>query len=87
MTPIRPDDLDHLNSPHRWASPPVQPVKRPRKGVMWPELGIVVAGEPTVYFVNLFELQNGPLAPQLKGKKALKYRSFEEMLGDGWVVD
>jgi hypothetical protein len=77
----------------RWPMWPHLPLKRPRDGGQWPELGIIrdtqpATVEPAVLQfpvqvhvgVNVFE-------PANKETKSLTYQTVEELLNDGWIVD
>ena len=74
----------------KWIHWPVLPMKNfmRRQENSFPLLGIVVAGKLNViYEINLWELHDGLLWPQLKDVKKWEYASTEEMLADGWEVD
>jgi len=79
-------ELDLVNDEDRWPHWPVLPVKRYREGDM-PDLGVIVAGRSTVYLVNLFQLQTGPLGPQLEGVEKRDYANREALIADGWIGD
>lgn len=75
-----------------WPRWPVLPVKNIRRGEKdYPddqEVGILIAGNlTTVYFKNLWDLQNGALGPQLEGVPTATYESVEALVRDGWIGD
>jgi hypothetical protein len=96
------DDAGMLGLPRdaaedNWPQFPLIPVKNYKRadkedGGM-PMCGIVlhpsIAPKSIAYFVaiiNLFDLGKDVVG-SLTAAKRVKYESFEEMVGDGWVVD
>lgn len=76
----------------QWPRWPVLPVKY--RGTDHDEkpgdhtCGIVLATAPhTVILVNLWDLQNGDLRPQIAGKETIEFDSIEEMVRAGWIGD
>ena len=87
------DDLFMLENPENWPAWPVLPLKRYNKKNpgSFPDLGIVLAveGVPrfTVYEVDMFlqpEMKDLLTSPDIVKHE---YKSFDEMLVAGWVVD
>jgi len=75
-------DREMMRRPHLWPHGSVLPVKRWENGKV--ETGLLwhVDGEvrPAVMLRNLFE------SPRKKAE-IREYESWDELLGDGWVVD
>lgn len=82
-TPDREKELEMMQTPDNWPVWPYLPLKRrPIKtdediGLLM-ERGPTIGVKPTVYLCNLF-------APSLED--FVEYKSFEELVDDGWVVD
>lgn len=88
-------DRDHLLNDARWCQWPLCPVKRydhKKPGVDGLECGLVLPingaeSKVTVYVHNLFQMQSGPILPQLEGVQKFEYGCVDDMLADRWVVD
>lgn len=85
------DDLQFLEEDYlEWPCYPICPVKsRTHKADdgVGPLIGIVVAGVPIVYLKNMLEFSGGYLEPQLERVDKREYKSFKELVADGWIVD
>jgi hypothetical protein len=82
------EDLQMLKQPARWPCWPVLPVKRRNHNFEDKNFGVVVDDGKslvTVYHVNLFMLPRSK--KEWEAAPKTEYKSHEEMLADGWVVD
>lgn len=71
-----------MDAPHTWPLQLVLPLVR-RDGTLWPELGLLVAGSPTVYLAEL-----GQASPAfLRCCDKLVYPDFAAVVEAGWEVD
>lgn len=85
-------EVAQMDDEAHWPLGTVLPVKHihrhesaycdPRGGI-----GLVVAGERTVYFLPLADLKSGPLAPQLADVAFEEFASTEHLVRSGWVGD
>lgn len=85
----REKDLKFMSDPEKWPEWPWLPMKRRVPGEH-PELALLhadcEADKPTpLYKINLFQLKTW--FPTHKMPKTKEYKTFDEMLADGWEVD
>lgn len=79
-------DLQTLNDPNEWPSAILPCIQRKDAGRN--NCAFLVRGQgPKLFMKNMFELVNGPIAPQLIGVPTMEFDSFEAMLEAGWEVD
>jgi hypothetical protein len=82
-------DLQIIKDTNNWSYFVLPIVNRsseqPGKG---PRCAFLVRGHGSkLYLMNMWELHEGSLEPQLADVKILKFDSFEAMLEAGWEVD
>lgn len=86
-------DLEALKAPHTWPYRPLVPmVKRDREKGGWPDVGVAYEHTPgVVYTTNIFDfvgVSHADLESTLKGlPKAADFKSWEELLENGWECD
>ena len=82
------ESVMHLSNEDNWRHHPVQPMKRYLPGDKL-VTGIVVAGVMAVYGINMMDLEDGTLRPQLERKEVERtdYGYYMAMALDGWLVD
>jgi hypothetical protein len=79
-------DLNVIKDTNAWPNVVLAMVKRAPTGM--PQCAFLVAEcGSKLYVKNLFELEDGPLMPQLETVEIIEFDSFEAMLEDGWEVD
>lgn len=76
--PTAQDNIDFMRSPNRWPMWPRLPIKKGLDVACLVEIGFSGV-EPIVYHGSIY----GPLSED----NSTKYKSFEDLVADGWVVD
>jgi hypothetical protein len=61
----------------------VLPVKRYKQGDSWPQCGVMIPKESTVFLINMWNIEPG----SLKTCSKEEYKTYEEVIQAGWVVD
>lgn len=80
-------EVTAIRDQDNWPMWPVLPVKTVASAKTR-EYGIILAGDmTTVWFVNIYELKAGAIAPQLEGRHSITFDSVEEMVTAGWIGD
>jgi hypothetical protein len=72
-------DREFILDQDKWPKWPLLPVKRTD------EWGVIPAGHPAVYIVNMWGMDDRPLSEQ--ASKVYEYKDVDALLADGWVVD
>lgn len=83
-------DLEFISNPDSWPNIAILPIVNRKKPVgMFPKSGFLVEGEGSkIYLKNMFDINRLiPLWEQLIGVDVDEYKTYEEMLEDGWEVD
>lgn len=85
--PSSDEEVQMMKSPQQWPMYPFLPVKRRsgKRGV-WPELGTMVSGNgPVVVAASIDDLMKDPAL--VRNGKLYTFKSYEEIVSAGWVVD
>jgi len=83
------EDLKLIKDVAQWPNVVLPLVNRAnRRAGEAPPCGFLTQGNDCkLYLHNMFELETGPLSPQLVGVPVLEFESLEAMLEAGWEVD
>jgi len=74
-----------IGHPEGWPNRPVLPVKRFNKAGKYTEFGIILAEDRLiVYKTNMHDFKT---LDDLRKKDKKKYKSLENLLKDGWIVE
>lgn len=74
-----------LEHPEGWPCWPLLPMKKRKKDGGFPDIGLIHANERlTIYMTNMFDVRN---YEELKKKSHVDYKSSEDIIKDGWIVD
>lgn len=84
-------ELEFLSNPDKWPRKPLCPVKSKTRydSTGFPELGVICAnGGPTVFLTDIFTFMEHGEAAVIEGTfKKREYKSLQELVNVGWVVD
>lgn len=82
------NDVEFIKNSDNWPRWPCLPVKRYPKDAMMESGFLIDDNTYTVYIGSIFRLKsNVDLGTQIKDMKQYKYKSAEEIVEDGWIVD
>lgn len=82
----RAENLSIIKDADSWVQFPLLPLVK--RGSGWPETGFLVVDRGfTIYKMNMWELVEGPLSPQIENVPTETFASAEALLDAGWEVD
>ena len=84
------EDRKMMADPRTWPSWPMLPVKRAKDHDLEPGFMVAIQGKlTTVFLVNPWAIWAGErkFKEVLKNGPKKEYKSLDELLADGWVVD